>query len=133
MRLGSQNRSLLAYFRTENDARAALEALRAAGFSSVQLAHVSRYGEATDPEGDNPAAGKAAGLSSLTLYGRGDNLDAEVEGDAGVLLAAHPSASGMAGTGDAPVGGYSYLVTVVTAEGRLREAEGIVRRCGGLI
>ncbi|MDI6710505.1 MAG: hypothetical protein QMC81_09455 [Thermoanaerobacterales bacterium] len=132
MRLGPQERSLLAYFRTEDDARAASASLRAAGFASVQLTHVSRYGEATDPEGDNPAAGLAADLSSLTLYGRGDNLSAEVGENAGVLLAAHPSASGMAGTGGAPAGGYNYLVTVVTDEGRLREAEGIVRRCGGL-
>lgn len=132
MRLNPEDRSLLAYFRTEDDARAALDALRAAGFASVQLAHVSRYGEATDPGGDNPAAGKAAAVSSLTLYGRGDNLSAEAGEDAGVLLAAHPSASGMASTGGVPAGGYNYLVTVVTGEGRLREAEGILRRFGGV-
>lgn len=124
MKLDPGERSILSSFSSGPDAEAARDALRQAGFAHVQLDRVGERG--FDPE----AVRRKPGLGGLTqtnpvLYGHegviGDN-------DARILLAATPAVSGMAGEMSVEP---SFLITVVTTEGRSAEALQILRRHGG--
>ncbi len=118
-------RSILATFPSSTKAKAAVDALKAAGFEQVQLDVVSKYPSAPDEYYNNPIAGQAVSLSSLTL-----NSENASSGDAGPLMAADTSANGLS-SGDDMVGFDSFLVTVVTSEDKLGDAVSIIKGYGG--
>ncbi|SHH07327.1 hypothetical protein SAMN02745221_01621 [Thermosyntropha lipolytica DSM 11003] len=118
MQLNPGQRSILAYFADENSAKNAAARLKQEGFSEVQVDTISRF-----PSGKK-GYGLTSSLSSLVI---GQDYDRCL----GVLLAADPSVSGSA-TGDL-VGGYPYLVTVVTENEKTNQALNILRQHGAYV
>ena len=97
--------------------------VQAKGFTIVQIDTVSRFSAEPDSTYNNPL-NRATSLSSLTLYSDGGS-----SGDTGPLLAADPSASGLAGEG---VGGFEpYLITAVVPQKRVQEAVTLLKQHGG--
>lgn len=118
-------RTILAYFPTRGKALAAVKALKAEGFETLQLDRVSQYpGDGTDVR-RNPLTGEIPGLAELTLGAEG------VGRDAAVLLSADPSASGMAT--DTSVTELPYLVTVVCPDERSHLAVRLLEENGGSV
>lgn len=130
MELEPGERAVLGYFATDTDAVRAAEALRAAGFATVQTDRISRFGVSLDPERNYAVGGRGASLAALTVYGEGEG---DVGPDARILLAADPSSSGMAGLDYGAAGGRSFLVTVVVDDDRAEEAASIMQRHGGYV
>lgn len=131
MQLSPGERSLLAYFPTTASAQKAVSELKKAGFETVSLDRVSRFGTVNDPEIDSALAGQATSLAGLTAFSAGtDNLANREER---VLYAADPSASGYGDTNYGLAGGRSFLVTVVTGEEKADQAAEILRKHGGLV
>jgi hypothetical protein len=120
-------KSILAYFRTEERANEAVRELRRRGFETVQMDHFSELPGENVVDLDNPIAEPPSSLASLTT---GTAINSR---DAGVLAAAHPDASGMAAadTGaDAFDSVEDVIVTVVTDEEREEEARSVLERAG---
>lgn len=120
-----KERTILAAFRTEDDARMAARRLRDLGIEAVDIERVHLYPE----EGaanrlTNPLTGRIQSLANLTLGADDPNPDAAV------LLAADVSASGMADGNPFELGRDILLTAVVPAE-QAAEAERIVREAGG--
>ncbi|SFR12775.1 hypothetical protein [Desulfoscipio geothermicus] len=131
MQLSPGERSLLAYFPSDNAAEAAAKELKKAGYDTVQVDRVSRYGETHDAEINNALMGRAETITGLTLYSAGtDNL---VDNDKRVLLGADPSVSGYGDRNYGIAGGRSFLVTVVTSDDMADRAEEIIKKNGGTI
>ncbi len=130
MPLEPGERAVLGYFPTDTDAVRAAEALKAAGFDTVQTDRISRFGVSLDPERNYAVGGRGASLAALTIYGEGEG---DVGPDARVLLGADPNASGMAGLDYGVAGGRSFLVTVVADGDRAEEAARIMQSHGGYV
>ncbi|MEW5761581.1 MAG: hypothetical protein AB1776_00030 [Bacillota bacterium] len=128
MQLEPGERAVLGYFATDIDAAQAAEALRVAGFTTVETDRISRFGVSLDPEQNYAVGGRGASLAALTIYGEGGE---DVGPDSRVLLAADPSASGMAAKDYGVAGGRAFLVTVVTSDERAGEAAAIIKNYGG--
>lgn len=131
MQLAPGEKSLLAYFPSSAKAQAAKEALEAAGYSTIQVDRVSRYGSTYDTEYNNPISGQALNQTGLTIF----SADASPSGgaDARVLMGADLSNSGMASEGYGLAGGKAFLVTVVTHADHVDRAREILRGHGGKI
>lgn len=117
-----EGRSIFGYFADRNDAEQAKERLVAAGFEDTQLDSVRH-----DRGGDyRPLTGGIDSLSNLVL---GSDVESD---DAGILLAANPSASGFA-SGDAGVREKAWLVVTVTdgSDEEVERAVQIVKHYGG--
>ncbi|MGQ9557569.1 MAG: hypothetical protein ACUVTU_06410 [Desulfurispora sp.] len=130
MQLPPGQRSILAYFPTSDAARRAAAELTAAGYGVTDVDRVSRFGTSIDREYDNPL-NRAVTATGPVLYNNstGDQLtDSER-----VLLAADPSVSGMGGKDYGLAGGKPFLLTLVTEESRVQQAEEIIKRNGGKI
>lgn len=116
-------KSIIAYFRTEEAAERAVQELKKRGFDTVQLDHFSHFPGDGGVDLDNPISEAPSSLAGLTTGG------AISSRDAGVLAAAHPDVSGLSGTDDtAPE---NVIVTVVTDETREEEARSLLERAGG--
>lgn len=128
MRLPAGERSILAGFRSSQDAEAAAQALRAAGFGEAQVDRVSRFGNPSyNRELNNPIAGQAGTLTGLTLYGGNDDRGG---GNVGPLLAADVAVSGLAGEPDAM---RHFLLTAVVPAEKTEAAVAIIRSRGGTV
>ncbi len=122
-----EGRTILAYFHDPGRAKEAWRALVDAGFreEDMQLDRISRYPGAGTEVYQNPQVGRVGSLARLTL---GANVGSD---DAGILLAADPSASGLADTRPAEM---AWLLALVAPDDQTAErAREILRQYGGLI
>lgn len=125
MQLSPGERSILAYFPSSTKAQAAVEALKSAGISEVQMDRVSRYGVTLNRDINNPIAGQADTLTGLTLFSSDE--DQYANNDARILMSADPSVYSMGDSSYGVAGGKSFLVTVVTDEANLDQAVNILK------
>ncbi|MCL6631756.1 MAG: hypothetical protein K6T63_03910 [Alicyclobacillus herbarius] len=120
-----KERTVLASFFSESDANQAADRIHNLGVKTTQVAqlHTGGFGDEGRPI---PIAGKIQSLASLTLQ-------ADTSRDAAVLLAADPSASGMADTAEGPSvsGERNFLLTVVCPEEKVEEVVQIIKECNG--
>lgn len=128
MQLAPGERSILATFPSANSAQKAAAGLKNAGFQTVSVDRISRYGVENDAEINSAVAGRATSLAGLTLYSAGTN-----PGDERVLLAADPSVSGYGDTNYGVAGGRAFLVTVVTSKEKVEQAAEILKQHGGQV
>ncbi|MEW6424399.1 MAG: hypothetical protein AB1523_06575 [Bacillota bacterium] len=128
MQLSPGERSVLAYFPTTASAQEAASELRNAGFETVSVDRISRFGVENDAEINYAVGGRATNLTGLTLYSSGTDV-----GDERVLPAADPSVSGYGDTNYGVAGGRAFLVTVVAEDGKIDQAVDILKRHGGLV
>jgi hypothetical protein len=116
-------RSVIAFFQTEGQAREAVQQLKAEGFETVDLSRFSLSPKEDGSDLDNPIAEPISSLATIT--------GAPVTGrDAGILKAADIHSSGMADGSD-EFGAEDLSVTVVTDEEHFEEAEKILEQMGG--
>ena len=127
MQLPPGKRSILSSFPSSGQARKAVEALKNAGLTEVQLDRVSRYGVEIDAHYNNPI-NRAETLTGPTLYSRNAK---DMDDNTRVLLAADPSASGYGCDDYGVAGGRAFLVTVVADEGQVDRAVEIIKQHGG--
>ncbi|SHE88475.1 MULTISPECIES: hypothetical protein [Desulfofundulus] len=130
MQLSPGERSILAYFPSSTSARRAMEELKSAGYDTLTLDRVSRFGVEDNAEINYPLAGRADSITGLTLFSTGTGL---TESDSRVLRAADPSVSGMAACDYGLAGGSAFLLTVVTGEDRVQEAVEILKKHGARV
>lgn len=128
MQLSPGEHSILAYFPSSTAAQDAVEALKAAGVSEVQIDRVSRFGVNNDSQYNNPIAGQAETQTGLTLFSA--DTDRFNNNDARILLGADPSVEGYTPPGYGMPGGKAFLVTVVTDAAKLDEATAILKDKG---
>ncbi|MBO2532045.1 MAG: hypothetical protein CW342_04025 [Thermoactinomycetaceae bacterium] len=117
-------KSIIAYFRTEKNAQKAVRELKERGFDTVRMDHFSQFPGENVVDLDNPISESPSSLASITM---GAAISSR---DAGVLAAAHPDASGMAGA-DGMESPENVIVTVVTEEDREEEARSLLEWAGG--
>ncbi|MCL6637899.1 MAG: hypothetical protein K6T26_08120 [Alicyclobacillus sp.] len=117
-------RTILSSFLSEADAQQAAERIQALGVNVTQVDELHAFSGSPPPRRAFPISGKIAGLSSLTLN------TVPLSRDASILLAADPSASGMADGADR-VTGRNWLLTVVCPEELVDQAVAIIRESGG--
>lgn len=128
MQLSPGERSILAYFPDSAAAQDAVQALKDAGVSEVQLDRVSRYGTTNNSHYNNPIAGEATTQTGLVLYsGDADTIN---DDSTRILLGADPSVEGYVPPGYGTAGGKAFLVTVVTGDDKVDEASAILKEKG---
>ena len=128
LQLEPGERSILAYFPSSGKAQKAVDELKSAGFDTVALDRVSRYGVHNDAEINNAIGGRAVSMTGLTFFSAGDSPDDESER---VLKGSDPSASGFGSPDYGSAGGRAFLVTVVTNDDKVDQALAIARKHGG--
>ncbi|WP_347491188.1 hypothetical protein [Desulfoscipio sp. XC116] len=131
MQLSPGERSLLAYFPSSGAAESAAEKLKKNGYDTVQVDRVSRYGTTNDATINNALTGGAETITGLTLYSAG--TDSSIDNDNRVLLGADPSVSGYGNHNYGVAGGSAFMVTVVTTDNYVKQAEEILKNNGGQI
>ena len=119
-------RSILAYFRTPEQAQQAAAALRNLGVEDLQIDRFSR-----DPGGSvdqlvNPLTGNMSSLADMAL---GDVSTRDV----GVLMAADLGASGMADGTPSVVSGRDIILAAVVDDSLFEQSRDAIRSVGGLI
>ncbi|MDD2619223.1 MAG: hypothetical protein PHC92_00915 [Syntrophomonadaceae bacterium] len=120
MQLETGERSILAYFPTAQQAKAAKEILKQQGYTETRIDRVSEY-----PNSElynNSAATLATLVLGTEAY----------DGYPSPLLAADPSVSGMAGSSELP-GNKSFLLTLVTSQDKIDQAVKIVKEHGASV
>ncbi|MEG6614960.1 hypothetical protein V6C27_00775 [Peptococcaceae bacterium 1198_IL3148] len=130
MPMSPDERAILAYFSSSDDAQAAAKSLKQLGIEEVQVDRVSRYGYAPDAEINNPFSGEPSQTNLIIFSGTSDRFYSQ---DARILMAADPSVSGIGDTNYGVAGGNSFLVTAVTDEAHLDKALQLVKEKGGTI
>lgn len=126
MKLEPGEHTLMATFESGPQAEEALEALKVAGYSEVQMDRIGKFGRKPDVNEERPAiAGKETSLANATL-----SPDA-IDGNTRILLAATPEASGMSAPGGPDVP--PFLVTIVTSNDRVQQAVDIIHKHHGRV
>lgn len=120
-------RSILAYFRSRDDAEFVVSRLRGLEFIDYSIDTFSRYPGDGVNRVMNPINSDFPSLGYLTL-----NADLPNTG-AGILAAADVSASGMSDGGDTVITGRNILLTVVLDETSYEKAISIIESGGGMI
>lgn len=120
-------RSILAYFRSRDDAEFVVSKLRGLELIDYSIDNFSRYPGDGVNRVMNPITSDFPSLGYLTL-----NADFPNTG-AGILAAADVSASGMSDGGDTVITGRNILLTVVLDETSYEEALSIIESGGGMI
>jgi hypothetical protein len=117
-------RTVLASFYSLPEANHAADKVHALGVEVAQVDELHAYGGDIPQRRAFPISGDIPSLASLTL-------NTEVSSrDAGVLLAADPSASGMS-DGQGNITGRNYLLTVVCPEKQVEPVVQIIKDCNG--
>lgn len=123
MQLDKGERSLISYFPSSTKAQKAVDALKKAGYETVDM---RRFGSNSVPDAEyNNPINRATSLAALTFYSAGS-----MDKDPGILLAADPAASGLS-TGGELVGKRAFSVIVVTEESKVEQAVKIIEENGG--
>lgn len=131
MQLQPGERSILAYFPSTNSAQRAMEELKSAGYETVQLDRVSRYGVNNNAEINNPLAGRAETNTGLTLFSAG--TDSAMDVNERILKVSDPSVSGYGCEDYGVAGGKAFLLTVVTSENKVQQAVEIMEKHGAQV
>ncbi|OYD08309.1 hypothetical protein [Paludifilum halophilum] len=116
-------KNIIAYFRSEQRAKEAVQQLKRGGFESVDLSRFSLTPGEDVSDLDNPIAEPISSLATIT----GAHVSSR---DAGILVSADVHSSGMA-DGSEEWGAEDLSVTVITDEERWEEAESILKQAGG--
>lgn len=116
MQLEPGEKSILAYFPTENKAEAAREVLLEKGYDEIQIARIS--------SSTNSKAYGNSNMTSLSTLIMGNGAYDPVPSP---LMATDPSVSGMAGSYEFPQPN-AYLLTIVSAEERAGEALQVLKQ-----
>lgn len=120
MQLQPGEKSILAYFTTDNYALQAVQSLKSQGYTDVRLDSISKTVEKS----------RSTGVSYLSELNGSSSSD-RFKGH-GPLLAADPSVSGLSSFDNTPEV-YSYLVTVVTDNQGLPYARESLLACGAFL
>ncbi len=131
MQFSPGERSILAYFPSSTKARRAVEELKSAGYDTVSLDRVSRFGVEDDAEINYAVAGRAETITGLTLFSAGTGSLSNSESR--VLKAADPSVSGYGAVDYGTAGGQAFLVTVVTSEDKVQGVVEILQKHGAQV
>ncbi|WNQ13440.1 hypothetical protein MJA45_10590 [Paenibacillus aurantius] len=123
--MGTKN--ILAYFHAPEEAQAMADRLKGMGAEEVSVDTFSLTpGEAVDGT-VNPLTGEVTSLAGLTL-------DTPVSSrSTGILLAAHPSASGMSDGGEGEPSGRNIVLTAIVPDGIHQQALKQIEEAGGLV
>ena len=121
-------KNILASFHSPEQAEGAARKLRALRAADVKVERISAAPGAGMYHSGIPVTGDFASLANLAL-------GAEAAGrDEGVLLSAHPDASGMSGGGGGDMtAGRDVLLAAVVNEEVHRQALRVIEEAGGLI
>lgn len=118
-------RTILSSFLSEEDAKRALAQVKQSGVETAQVDALHAF-VGDEPQRDSfLISGKIPSLSSLTLH-----VTPDLMRDEGVLLAAHPAASGMS-DGEGEITGRNYLLTVVCDDAQVEPTVNIIKACNG--
>ncbi len=118
-------RSILSYFETSVEAKAAENELREQGISVVQVDQFGHVpGSELSEEMHNPMTGEPQSNAGLVL---GSALD----DDSARLLGSDPAVSGLAGTDH--VRGRSFILTVVTDDTHVDQAVQVIKKHNGFV
>lgn len=121
-----KERNILAGFHTEENANKAANALKKAGFETIQVEQLGKFPGEGPQVITNPISGEIPTLGHLTLGA----AFFQAGRDASVMAAADPAASGMSDGGPDTIGP-SFLLTAVVPENRGDEAVQLIRSFGG--
>ncbi len=127
MKLSPGERSVLASFPSSNAGQRAERELKKSGFNTVQLDRISRFGVNINESYNNPI-NRARTVTGPTLY---SNSQGVTNQDTRILMGADPSVSGYGDTNYGIAGGQAFLLTVVAAEDKIKQAEDIIKKHGG--
>lgn len=123
----AEERSILAYFNTPDQAERALERLKTLKLVDSRIERFDGMPGEGVQQIMNPINGSFGSLGDLTLAG-----DFESTGT-GILAAANVSASGYSSGGpDNRVSGRDILLTAIIEEQDFEQAQQIVQECGAL-
>lgn len=117
MQLKPGERSILAYFTSQEAASSATAQLKALGYNDIQLNKISNYSR---------TGTRAVPHSISALTSAGDNP--EHYRSYGPLLASSPVVSGLANN---DIAYYTHMVTVVSDNNQINQALDILREYGG--
>lgn len=129
-RLERGEHSIFSYFDSREKAEEAAVKLVAAGFETIHIDRVSKFGVELDSESNNPVAGGAKTITGLTLFSA--DTSSTTDTDRRVLLSTDPAVSGMADTYDEVDMG-PFLLLAVVSEGDVQEAVNIIKENGGKV
>lgn len=119
-------RTILASFYTESEANQARDKVQSLGAEAAEVDSLHPSGQPDRTLEAYAISGKIPSLANLTLHTSVSSRDA------GVLLAADPSASGLATPDiDDPVTGRNFLLTVICPEPLVDQAVDIIKQCNG--
>ncbi|MFC4766568.1 hypothetical protein [Effusibacillus consociatus] len=119
----NKEQAVLASFKDPDVAQKASNELQKMGIETVQIDRVSPYPGQPTQELRNPITGKIPGLGELTL-----GMEPISSQNAGVLMAADPSASGLSGP---HVSGEDILMTVVCPKDQVEQVVQVIQSHGG--
>ncbi|HYF92206.1 MAG TPA: hypothetical protein VD969_08155 [Symbiobacteriaceae bacterium] len=126
MKLEPGERSILASFPSSTKAEAALNDLKAAGYTEVQLDRIGKFGFMPDRFEERPAiSGKESSLVRAVLN------PGQLDDESAILLGATTEASGLSAPDTADQ--MPFLVTVVTNEAQVDRAVKIIQGYGGRV
>lgn len=120
-------RNVLAYFKTQEEAREVLVKLQILRAGEARIDRVARYPEEARELQISPVSGNVASLADITQNASGSTHDD------GVLMAADPAASGMSLGGSEGVTGRNILLTAVVDESIHPKVLHLVEQAGGLV
>jgi len=124
-----QERTLIASFPSSTKARAAADALAAAGLGDVHVRRNSRFGVSQDAHINDPISHQAESNASLVLYST--NSPNDENRATKVLMGADPSVSGLSARGYGLAGGAAFTLVAFVPDPRVDEAVGIIKGSGG--
>lgn len=117
-------RTVLSSFYSRPEAVKAEEQIRAIGVEVTQVDELHLYPGPEPRRNAFAISGKIPSLANLTLNSTPSSRDA------GILMAADPSASGMS-DGEGNITGRNFLLTVVCPESQVEEVVSIIKACNG--
>lgn len=120
------DKSILAYFRSPEEAKGVLSKLHALRAIDARIDRISRY------PGSGNSLSASAGGEALEL-GSFTREDLETGTGADVLMAADPANSGLSQGGEGGVSGRDILLTAIVTEDVHHKALRLVEEAGGVI
>lgn len=126
MKLERDEHSLFASFKSGPQAEAAMSALKAAGYSEIQMDRIGQWGWKPDLLERRPAIhGDESSLVQATIGPE------QLDDDTRILLGATTDASGMSAPDKTDE--YPFLVTLVTSNDRVQRAVQVIEEHGGRV
>ena len=117
-------RSVLASFKCETDAKKAADQVKRLGIEVAQIAELHAVGNRLSDRDSYLISGEIPSLAAITL-----NANPRTR-DISVMMATDPSASGMADRSDI-MAERNYLLTVVCPDEQVEEVVAIIKSCDG--